>query len=193
MPPDYISQTYSQEETYLLNLSQGKSVFQFMDSNLIISYNNNPQFGMIKNDFVVWGIRKTITDQSIPIRYHLAIDKKPIPGNTYVAFEYTDPIDNIPKWHTPIYFATYDNFPTTGAAGVYYLDASTNKIYKWGTVDAVYQYIEISVTLESITTTDWRTELYFQGVAAEPYGSDSNFYYTELLNEWPLIYDIRKG
>jgi len=28
-------------------------------------------------------------------------------------------------------------------------------------------------------------------MAAEPYGSDSNYYYAELLNEWPKIYEIK--
>jgi hypothetical protein len=44
-----------------------------------------------------------------------------------------------------------------------------------------------------ITTTDWRTELYFQGISAEPYGVSSNYYFTELKNEWPKIYDIQNG
>jgi hypothetical protein len=29
------------------------------------------------------------------------------------------------------------------------------------------------------------------GVISEPFGLDSNYYYTELKNEWPKIYDIK--
>ena len=29
------------------------------------------------------------------------------------------------------------------------------------------------------------------GVASEPFGLDSNYYYTELKNEWPKLYDMR--
>jgi len=36
---------------------------------------------------------------------------------------------------------------------------------------------------------DWRNVLYRQGVAASPYGIDSNYYYKELTNEWPKLYD----
>jgi hypothetical protein len=32
--------------------------------------------------------------------------------------------------------------------------------------------------------------LYLQGVAAEPYGVESNYYYTELANEWPKLFEI---
>ena len=58
------------------------------------------------------------------------------------------------------------------------MDTETNKIYKWEASDTSYGYVQIGVTLENITTTDWRTELYFQGVAAEPFGTESNYYYS---------------
>jgi hypothetical protein len=42
-------------------------------------------------------------------------------------------------------------------------------------------------------TTDWRTELYLSGTLADSqFGINSNYYYTELVNEWPKIYDIEK-
>ena len=44
-----------------------------------------------------------------------------------------------------------------------------------------------------ITTTDWRTQLYMQGVAAESTATASNDYYVELANEWPKLYDIENG
>jgi hypothetical protein len=34
--------------------------------------------------------------------------------------------------------------------------------------------------------------LYLQGASAEPLGIASNYYYTELQNEWPKIYDLQK-
>ena len=49
----------------------------------------------------------------------------------------------------------------------------------------------IDATLEQIETTDWRTQLYFQGLVANVLGTDSNYYFAQLYNEWPLIYDIR--
>src|SRR5699024_5554962 len=54
-------------------------------------------------------------------------------------------------------------------------------------------YVPYTIGMTKVKTTDWRTELYLQGVQAEPLGTESNYYYTELLNEWPKLYDIRKS
>lgn len=180
-------------DSYLLDMSNGKTVYDFQDSTLITSFSNNPQYSKIRNDFVIWGIRQTAAGINIPIRYHLAIDKKPTPGNTYYAFKYIDPQDDIQKWHLPIKFESKSHFPETGAYGVFYYDTSTQKIYKWGRDDDSNDYLQINATIQSITTTDWRTELYFQGVLAEPFGIESNYYFQELVNEWPKIYDIENG
>ena len=52
-------------------------IVPFEDGVLITSYANNPQYGMIKNDYVVWGSRELSSGEKLPIRYHLAIDSKP--------------------------------------------------------------------------------------------------------------------
>ena len=190
--PDYLS---SARQAYLLERDNGKVAFSFDKGNedLIISYNNSPQISMIKNDFVVWGTRTTTDGTDIPIRYHLAIDKRPNIGNTYYAFKLLDEEDGIEKWHVPIKFAGRIKFPTTGAKEVFYLDASTNDIYKWDRDEnGNYGYVKINAKIKKVTTTDWRTQLYFQGVAAQPFGTESNYYYTELKNEWPKIYNIKE-
>jgi hypothetical protein len=38
--------------------------------------------------------------------------------------------------------------------------------------------------------TDWRNILYFQGIQAEINGTDTGYYWAELCNEWPKIYDV---
>lgn len=56
------------------------------------------------------------------------------------------------------------------------------------------EYILATVTkIEKIKSTDWRTELYLQGVEAERLGVESNYYYTELKAEWPKLYDMKKS
>ena len=190
--PDYLS---SARQAYLLERDNGKIAFSFDKGNedLIISYNNSPQINMIKNDFVVWGTRTTTDETDIPIRYHLVIDKRPNIGNTYYAFKLLDEEDGIEKWHVPIKFAGRVKFPITGAKEVFYLDVSTNDIYKWDRDEnGNYGYVKINAEIKRVTTTDWRTQLYFQGVAAQPFGTESNYYYTELKNEWPKIYDIKE-
>ena len=57
-----------------------------------------------------------------------------------------------------------------------------------------YEYVETSlIAMDKVQTTDWRSELYLQGAAAEPLGVSSNYYYPELAAEWPKIYDMKKS
>ena len=181
-----------QQGDYLIDMSKGKSVYTFEDGTLIQSYTNAPQYSMIKNDFVVWGIRKDINDSTFPIRYHLAIDEKPQTAGAYDVFFYEDPDDKITKAKCPMKFASQSNFPSVGVEEFFYMDEGTRKIYKWDSSEKKYQELE-NIQLQRVTTTDWRTELYLQGSASEPLGVDSNYYYTELKNEWPKIYDVEAG
>lgn len=195
---DYILHLYQdgslQKDDYLLNMRYGKSIFQFEDSSLIQSYSNNPQITEIKNDFIVWGVKTTPSGTEIPIRYHLAIDKKPEVGNIYKVFQYEDSEDGLIKYCKPIEFTKRSNFPEKGTQGVFYYDKQGDVIYKWTKdVNEGYGYSPIQSTLINVKTKDWRTQLYLQGVAAEPYGVESNYYYTELVNEWPKLFEIIEG
>lgn len=115
---------------YLVDMAKGKRAYN-LDSTLGTSYSNNPQYMNIKNDYVVWGARKTGDGISVPIRYHLAIDKKPKIGNIYNCFFYLDPDDGLEKATIPIEYQTKNNFPKVGVNKTYYLDKSTNVIYMW--------------------------------------------------------------
>jgi hypothetical protein len=176
---------------YLLDMSNGKSVYTFDNSSLISSYSNTPQYNMIKNNFVIWGIRETASGSTIPIRYHLAIDEKPEVGNTYQCFFYTDPDDGLVKAKCPTVFTSKSYFPAIGTEGIFYMDSSSKQIYKWDSTNK--KYTGITVGLTSVTTKDWRTELYLQGSSNEPRGTDSNYYYTELVSEWDKLYDVKNG
>ena len=176
-------------QNYLADYTTGKSVYTFENANLITAYSNSPQYQQIKNDFLVWGKRTTVYGQDIPIRYHLAIDSKPTVGNSYKVFFFIDPDDGITKAKKPVEFTSKSAFPTKGEVGIYYYAADTGIIYKWAADAKAYE--QTPYTIETITATDFRTELYMAGVASEPFGLDSNYYYTELKNEWPKLYDMR--
>lgn len=177
------------KENYIVDMSKGKIAYDFRNSKLISSYSNSPYFNKIKNDFVVWGIRNTANGNTVPIRYHLAIDTKPKIGNVYEVFFFEDPEDGIIKAKSPVKFESINNFPEQGAAGVYYYAIDMNKIFYWET----NSYIEIDAELVKVKTTDWRSELYLQGAQAEALGIKSNYYYTELTTEWPKLYDLQKS
>ena len=201
---------------YLIDQQYGKTVYNFDDSTLITAYSNNPQFNMIKNDFIVWGQRKDANDRTWPIRYHLAIDEKPEINKKHLVFKYLDPETGLTKAKATINFESFEDLPVEGQVGVFYSvkkltdvytssDTESRQVYddrkedikvqSGGTVyrwdESEKKYVEIlGGTLETIVSKDWRTELYLQGVDAEPWGIDSNYYYTELQNEWPKLYDI---
>lgn len=61
------------------SLIGSKSVYDFQDGNLITSFANTPSYSNVKNDFIIWGSRLDSNGNPFPIRYHLALDRKPIP------------------------------------------------------------------------------------------------------------------
>ena len=102
--PDYVASFSNRLSSYLMDMTSGTSAFTFEDSRLIKSYSNTPQYGAIKNDFVIWGIRTTSDGYEIPLRYHLAIDTIPkIKKDKYLMFNYKEyQIDKYGVWKMPI-------------------------------------------------------------------------------------------
>ena len=249
---DYGKITTKENKDYLIDLTRGVSEYDFSDSKLIKTFSNNPHYNNIKNDYMVWGMRKTATGQNFPIRFHLAVDKKPsVEDVSYDVYVYIDengikrarvPLDctavngvvqepaqgvegyfyrNINPPHE-IYIWTLDKrtigesdlsghmayiqyplpmvgFQDNGVVGWYYLyngntylcaREKTGKMTAKDCYDLQEEPLYREVTIEP---TDWRTVLYLQGIVAEPTGTASNFYYSELYNEWPKCYDIELG
>lgn len=117
-----------------------------LNNDFIISCNNAPQFNMIKNDFIVWGTRETSTGLKVPIRYHLAIDKRPDTSedlviNMPICFD-VDMYDKIKKCHyIDESFASLDSLKQKypqGIVGKYYSvsengSGNAPSIYTWVT------------------------------------------------------------
>ena len=176
-------------QNYIVDMTKGKSVYDFSNSKLAISFSNNPQYTRIKNDFVIWGVRKDTSNIQHDIRYHLAIDTKPKIGNVYDIYWYLDSEDNLQKAAIPQKYSNIYSFPTVGVVGLFYEDLSHNDIYYWNPDTQEY---ELSTAGEKVKvrTTDWRTELYLQGVANDPLGLTQHPYYAELSAEWPKLYNL---
>lgn len=67
-----------EDETYVDNAAYTSAIsYSFEDGKLISSYSNNPNYSNIKNDFTVWGVRKSSSGSEIPIHMRYAIDEKP--------------------------------------------------------------------------------------------------------------------
>ena len=212
--PDYIASQNGQNKlmAYLINMTSGTSSFTFEDSQLIKSYSNTPQYGAIKNDFVIWGVRTT-EDYQIPLRYHLAIDVTPrIKEDKYLMFNYKEyEIDKYGVWKMPILIVksleeedakTYSNpkiiadgLPTPESSmGQYYIikenESSNYKIKYSKKQNGTWVWKEYDANVETIWAEDWRTQLLLEGAAAQARGLESNYYYPELKVEWPKIYDL---
>ena len=161
---NYLNTTYTStvlkraaaQESYNIDLSSGKSVYTFEGTRLVSTFSNTPRYSNIKNDFLVWGVRKTSEGVEIPIRYHLAIDKKP-------TLKSIDGISCFGK-----HFAT-----------LYTDDNNIIRAKKDNAATAIY-------------TKDWREELYYQGIEALDTATSSNYYFVELVNEWPKLYDLKQ-
>lgn len=236
---------------YSYNTRLNTAVYSFDDTSLITSYSNTPQFNMIKNDFIVWGVRKDINGEDKPCRYHLAIDKKPKVHNDVIdniCFD-TNVHDGIRRAF--IIKATFDSLESLqahhGIVGEYYKvagdgansgiytyvsdinnyntlldqllssgkdtqneDTAANKTIADNTEQIVGGYIKPPLATyyyginppeegeedhrffiyRAGSTTDWRNILYFNCLRADAEGHDAGYYWAEMKNEWPKIYDV---
>lgn len=66
------------DETYVESSAWLSAVsWNFSDSFLVTAFNNSPVLNNVKNDFSIWGTRKSITDSELPVHLRYALDKKP--------------------------------------------------------------------------------------------------------------------
>jgi len=195
------------EQNYMIDLSGGMPVYKFIQSPLVSAYSNAPLYTNVKNDYVVWGVRTDSLGNQFPIRYHLAIDKRPqkvalenVDGTiTYDYYGehkgielYTDEFGVIRGRSYILTIPTYTDLPKLGYTDRYYYVIDENKYYVWKEISypkGVYE--EYTPNFDTvIRTKDWREELYYQGLEATNTGTDFPYYYTELIEEWPKLYDL---
>ena len=148
-------------ETYIQAFSDTKYAYTLRDSDMISSINFSPKYEEIKNNFIVWGSRTSSTDQELGIRYHLAIDEKPVPD---LAMQYMWCI----KKHDKIirYEFSTDLTPPAATDGQAELVCSPCPV----------QY-------------EWREELYRQALLNNITSGMPNYYDEELIAEWRKLYD----
>ena len=80
------------DDLYVENAAYTSALtYSFLDSNLITAFQNTPNITNLKNDFAIWGTKKS-GDNEIPIHLRYAIDDKPkyyksFSGKTYLTIE----------------------------------------------------------------------------------------------------------
>lgn len=149
------------EEDYTRSYDNAKFLYSLTDLDTTTAIVRNPRYDNVKNDFYVWGQRKTDSGTEVNIRYHLAIDTKPIID---LAGKY---MYEIKDKETGL-IIRYD-FNTTGIPPT----SAQNE-----------------VTLIGIPCDEWREELYRLALDAQVTNSvHDNYYDSELLAEWRNLYN----
>ena len=92
------SQSYVENSAYI-----SPTIWDFTGSTLVTSFNNTPNLSELKNDYSLWGTRKSLTGNDLPVHLRYAIDKKPtyyktLRGDAYGTTMFRDQIrDQITK------------------------------------------------------------------------------------------------
>ena len=197
---NYLNTTYTttvmnklnESPSYDVDFSSGKSVYTFEGTKLISAVTNAPAYSNVKNDYMVWGVRKSADGETeIPVRYHLAIDHKPEIGQEHYVNFYEDNygITRAGAEFTFTYNSTSE-FPNPGAEATLYIvgNLDNRQFYRWNKDRGYYQVKQDDCM---VTTVDWRQELYYEGIEAQDTGADQPYYFAELLNEWPKLFNLK--
>lgn len=190
----------------LLNLSDSDyrtipyyltSVYTFdkAENKFLASISNNPQYQNIKNDFTVWGVSKTVAGVDKPIRYRLALDKKPAvnttPRKAIVYKDYRDLYAIIPVTEKT---CVENQLPINASSDKTKYYIYNNKVYRWIESeqsfysDSNYEYCYLKAP-----EGDWRTHLYFEAIWADRQTFAQYPYAADLISEWPKIFNIKKN
>lgn len=94
------------EADYVESLATSSaSTYTFSGGELISAINNSPNLSNVKNDFSIWGTRKSTTGQELPVHLRYAIDKKPEYYKTFDGVEYSA---DVYDWRELIYQMSLD-------------------------------------------------------------------------------------
>lgn len=153
--------TELQPDDYIKSYNNAKFLYSLTNLDTTTAITRSPKFDNIKNDFYVWGKRTTTSDVEVDIRYHLAIDTKPIID---LAGQY--------MW------AVSDE--ETGLIIRYdFNDQASN-----------YTVDDYKTELVGTPCDEWREELYRRALNAQVTNSVyDNYYDSELIAEWRGLYD----
>lgn len=157
-------------ENYIQDFSNTKYAYTMEDANTTTSYNVNPQYDNIKNDYICWGTKTLANGTSFGIRYHLAIDKKPI---LWRCLRYMYPIVSKETQELLRYEYTFTENETPE-------------------YNSAYEEIQKDDDGNDIVIPpgyDWREELYRAALENSATMAEEGYYDQELLAEWRGLFD----
>ena len=176
-----------------------KPVYNFIHNEYTTAYNNSLNYNNIKNDFVVWGSYPTTnSNYRIPCRFHLAIDKKPSLNKHAVAL-YKDGFQVMRGAGCIIKINEETKQPEVDEQGNYIILSPSVGDQLFPQAEKKVDRGEV-IEVKTVTSLDWREEIYYQMLESEKLGTDTNTetnntyfqYYAELKSEFPKIYDLKE-
>lgn len=193
---DVIKDSQGRSEYYSESMMDVSPIsYQFQDKKLLMNISNSPNLGNIKNDFSIWGQRKSISGAEIPIHLRFAIQKKPT-----------------------MYKKISDN---GGSAGTIYVASQGS--HSKDLTDTEYQLLLLEKLKDSVATgaqtaglvpADWRELIYQMALDYRRCNHDDDYeyklqlsnpelvkngktgfeqYYVDMEGFWRQIYDLSKA
>ena len=148
-------------ENYVKSYNNAKFLYSLTDLDTTTAITRSPKFDNIKNDFYVWGKRTTTSGIEVDIRYHLAIDTKPI-----------------------IDLAGYYMWAVSDK------ETGLIIRYDFNNISSDYSISGYEVELVGSPCDEWREELYRRALNAQVTNSVyDNYYDSELIAEWRNLYN----
>ena len=96
------------EDMYVENAAYAdQNTYYFTGNNLVSALSNAPNWNNVRNDYAIWGIRKSVTGAELPVHFRYAIHKKP---EYYKAFDGTVYDISVYDWRELIYQMALDYF-----------------------------------------------------------------------------------
>ena len=192
----------SSKNQYLIETTNEKTLYAFNDDTNITSITVTPQYGNIKNDYIVNGLRQgTSSDVKHIVRYRLAIDNKPDiftdgDGKEYYLSSYENVVyyyDEVEGLNKLGVATIVDKLPRVGNLDTIY--AKDEEISQWNGREYIVLYEDkektIPAKLAIYYPRDWRTALYLKGLMGEVRGTDKGPYYEDLVAFWPQEYCLK--
>ena len=166
------------------------SEYTFEGNRLISSFSNSPNLNNVRNDYSIWGTRKSVTGNEVPVHLRYAIDKKPV---YYKTLEINEDVKKELMFERKI---TDPETIKTKESRIYYTSESMEKPKEGFEVD--WREIIYQMAIDYRKYNDWssfaltldRTNRLTTGEVLYPGGySGYQQYYTDLEGFWRQLYN----
>ena len=189
---------YREDDMYVESAAYTSAItYTFYDSNYFTSISHNPQLNNLKNDFSIWGVRKGITGEDLPIHMRYALDRKPTKYYSIpISRQESQNLIDIEKWPFTFDEEDWDENSETKANAI--IRQKQEKYFKEQTL------------YEASNTLDWRELIYRMSLDYFQYNQLDDFisrvatansehyptgytgyeqYYTDMQGFWRQLYN----